>query len=362
MEEVQPVAEFTPKKPRTLVRIKRRLLKHIWLVRIGLVALVVLGIFFIVSLFGFFSKKAGLTNYGEVITNFIFAKDSKVESIRGRTNILILGKSGEGHAAGDLTDSIIFTSISLKDPTISLFSLPRDIWVPAIRAKVNSAYYWGGVKQEGGGLILAKSTVEEIVGQPVQYGLVIDFSGFTRIIDVVGGIEVDVENAFVDEKYPIPGKENDLCDGDKEYKCRYETISFQKGIQTMGGETALKFVRSRNALGDEGTDIARTARQQKVLLAVRQKVLSSKVLFSPKTLAGIWKVVRESVETDISPESGAVLARHAISAREKINTFVLLEELLVNPPISPRYDDQYVFIPAAGDWSEVHKWISERLP
>jgi LCP family protein required for cell wall assembly len=362
MEEVQPVAEFAPKKPRTLVRIKRRLLKHIWLVRIGLVALVVLGIFLIFFIFGFFSKKAGLTNYGEVITNFIFAKDSKVESIRGRTNILILGKSGEGHAASDLTDSIIFASISLKDPAISLFSLPRDIWVPAIRAKVNSAYYWGSQRQAGGGLILAKSTVEEIVGQPVQYGLVIDFSGFTRIVDVVGGIEVDVENAFTDEKYPIPGKENDLCDGDKEYKCRYETVRFERGIQLMDGETALKFVRSRNALGDEGTDIARTARQQKVLLAIRQKVLSPKVLFSPKTLFGIWKVVKESVETDISPEVGAVIARHAINAREKINTFVLAEELLFNPPISPRYDNQYVFVPANGDWSEVHKWISERLP
>ena len=271
--------------------------------------------------------------------------------------------------ASELTDTIIFASVSHNSSRVTVVSLPRDIWIPEIRAKVNSSYYWGKQKMEGGGLILAKSTVEEIVGQPVHYGLVVDFSGFTKIIDVMGKINVDVERNFIDEKYPIPGKENDECEGDaqsassrKEFKCRYETIRFESGIQKMDGATALKFVRSRNAQGEEGTDIARAARQQKVLLAIREKILSPAILLSPRKLSNIWRVVKDSIESDISADIGAVLVRRALDAREEISTFVLLEELLENPPVSPRYDNQYVFVAKAGDWSEINKWVLERLP
>jgi LCP family protein required for cell wall assembly len=362
MEEVIEIGEFAPKKPRTFQRIKRRLLKHIWLVRIGLVASILLGTFLFIALTGFIFEKVGITNCGEVISNFIFAPASKVKSLGGRTNILILGKGGERHAASELTDTIIFASVSHNNPRVTVVSLPRDTWVPAIRAKINSAYYWGKQRQEGGGLILAKSTVEEIVGFPVHYGMVVDFSGFIKIVDVIGGIEVDVERGFVDEKYPIPGKENDLCDGDPVFACRYETIKFEKGRQMMNGDTALKFVRSRNAEGEEGTDLARAARQQKVLLAIRQKVLTPGVLVSPKKLLAIWNTVRDSVETDINASEGAILLRRVLAGREKFKTYVLDEELLTNPPISPRYDNQYVFIPKAGDWSQVYSWVSQRLP
>ncbi len=362
MEEVTQSVEFAPKKPRTFQRIKRRLLKHIWLVRIGLIASILLGTFLFIALTGFIFEKVGITNYGKVISNFIFAPASKVKSLGGRTNILILGKGGEGHAASELTDTIIFASVSHQSSGISLFSLPRDIWVPAIRAKINSAYYWGKQKEEGGGLILAKSTVEEIVGTPVHYGMVVDFSGFIKIVDVIGGIGVDVERGFVDEKYPIPGKENDLCDGDPIFACRYETIKFEKGKQMMNGDTALKFVRSRNAEGEEGTDLARAARQQKVLLAIRQKVLSLGVLSSPRKLLAIWNTVRDSVETDIDASQGAILLRRVLAGRGKFQTHVLDEELLIHPPVSARYDNQYVFIPKAGDWTQVHIWVFQRLP
>ena len=362
MEEVTEIGEFAPKKARTFQRIKRRLLKHIWLVRIGLVASILLGTFLFVALTGFIFEKVGITNYGKVISNFIFAPSSKAKSLGGRTNILILGKGGEGHVASELTDTIIFASVSHNNSRVTVVSLPRDIWVPAIRAKINSAYYWGKQKKEGGGLILAKSTVEEIVGSPVHYGMVVDFSGFIKIVDVTGGIEVDVERGFVDGEYPIPGRENDLCDGDPVFACRYETIRFEKGRQTMNGDTALKFVRSRNAEGEEGTDLARASRQQKVLLSIRQKVLTPMVLTSPRKLLAIWKTVRDSVETDISASEGAILLRRVLAGREKFETHVLAEELLTHPPISPRYDNQYVFIPKAGDWSEIHRWVLERLP
>lgn len=263
--------------------------------------------------------------------------------------------------ASELTDTIIFASVSHNNSRVTVVSLPRDIWIPAIRAKINSSYYWGKQKKEGGGLILAKSTVEEIVGSPVHYGMVVDFSGFIKIVDVIGGVAVDVERGFVDEEYPIPGRENDLCDGDPVFACRYETIKFEKGRQMMNGETALKFVRSRNAEGEEGTDIAREARQQKVITAMKEKGLSPSTLLNPRKVFAIWRVLRDSLETDLDTPSAAILARRLIS-NKSTRSFVLPEDFLENPPISPRYDNQYVFVPKAGDWSEINKWVLERLP
>jgi len=113
--------------------------------------------------------------------------------------------------------------------------------------------------------VLAKSVAEEIVGIPVHYAVVVDFDFFQKVIDELGGIEVDVETDFVDDRYPIKGREDDLCNGDPKFSCRYETVEFKKGLQFMDGGAALKFVRSRNAEGDEGTDLARIARQEKVI-------------------------------------------------------------------------------------------------
>lgn len=345
-------------KSRFWLRLKRKILRHVWFVRTGLLLGIVAGVGLSFLILGFVLGRLGIPNYIHLLGDFIFTPQAQIKQQVGRTNLLILGKAGAGHTAPDLTDTVIFASVSHQEPSVVTVSLPRDIWVPAIRAKLNSAYYWGGERQPGGGIILAKSIVEEIVGEHIHYALVIDFSGFKGIVDVLGGINVDVERAFIDEKYPIPGKENDNCEGDKEYKCRYETIRFEKGIQNMNGETALKFVRSRNAEGEEGTDLARAVRQQKALVAIKNKVLTPKVFLSPKKVTGILRVVRASVETDIDLSAGAILVRRIFEARENLASYVLSEEFLIHPPISPRYDNQYVFIPKGEGWDKVHVWIS----
>jgi len=356
------------KKPKNLLRkeilfsrIKRKILKHTLLVRVGAIALFLAGIYLVFFLGGLILGNLGFSNYFKLASNFLFTPESEALSFGGRTNFLILGKGGEIHETPDLTDTLIFVSISKKPPAITLISLPRDIWITELRAKLNSAYFWGKQKEKGGGLILAKSMVEKIVGQPVHYGVVIDFSGFKELIDVLGGIEVEIERSFVDEKFPLPGKENDLCQGDPEYKCRYETIEFKKGLEVMDGERALKFVRSRNAEGEEGTDLARAARQEKVVAALKDKLLSSKTLFSLKKLKGIRKLIAEAVETDIDVNAQAVLSRQVFKARNNLKSYVLPEDLLVNPPKSYLYDNLYVFIPKKDNWEDVHKWVRSVL-
>jgi len=284
----------------------------------------------------------------------------------GRTNILVLGAAGGEHIAGDLTDTIIFLSIDHQTGKTLVLALPRDIWIPALRTKLNSVYHYQGM--DG-----TKKVVEEILGQPVHYGLLINFDVFTQIIDTLGGVEVDVERSFDDYKYPIPGKENDPCDGDPEYKCRYEHIHFEAGLQRMDGEQALKYVRSRFAEGEEGTDFARSKRQQRLLFAIKNKVLSPRTLLrlgiplSAKvgsTAGGqLIKVVLSNIETDISQERYDDLIKLVLKFRsENLQMEVLDEDRLIAPPPSKiKYDEQWVLIPRTGNWEEIQEYVATLL-
>lgn len=347
-------------------RSKRKILTHYKLVRVVGLTLVGVLIILIFSFFGKVLSNPTLLYYRSILTNFVLAPTGSLPSLNGRVNVLILGKGGLGHEAPDLTDTMIFTSIGFNGEDIFSLSLPRDIWIPELRAKLNSAYYWGKQKSPGGGIILAKSEVEKIVGMPVHYAVVFDFGTFKNVVDDLGGIDVEVENPFIDEKYPIAGRENDLCDGDVTYSCRYETIKFEKGRMHMDGETALKFVRSRNAEGDEGTDIAREARQQRVIAGVKKAVTSREFLLDFKKVRSLYNTVISSIETDITVPEAASLARKIILSKSQ-NSFVIPEEFLLHPPSSKTYDFQYVFIPQKGisagkaDWSQLQDWIRERI-
>lgn len=342
-------------------RLKRRVLKHVWTVRLGLVVVAALFLYALFTVTPLVFDRTGAVNYARAFTNFVFTPAGAIEASMGKTNILILGKGGRGHDAPDLTDTVMFVALDHETYSIATISVPRDIWIAGLRTKLNSIYYWGNQKMPGGGLTLSKSTVEEIVGQPIHYALVVDFSIFQQLIDVLGGIEVEVEREFTDEKYPIAGKQDDECEGDPEFGCRYTVVSFKQGVTTMDGATALTFVRSRNAEGVEGTDLARSVRQQKVLSAIKAKALSPTIILSPRKLYSVLSIFSDSIETDIGFDVGAYLARMALASKGGINSHIVPEELLFNPAPLSRYDNLYVFIPKAENWAEVHDWVKEAL-
>lgn len=291
-----------------------------------------------------------------LVADFIQAPTNKINSYQDRVNILIMGVGGKDHSGGDLTDTMILVSVNLEKLSITTISIPRDLWIPQIRAKINSAYHYGGIG-------LAKTSTEQVLGMSVNYVVVLDFSGFKDIVDALGGITVNVDTAFTDNLYPVAGRENDLCGGDRTLKCRYESLTFTSGPQQMSGETALKFVRSRHSESAEGTDTAREARQQKVISAIESRFLDPKVFLNPKKDLAILRVVMKSLETDINSEAGAVIARKVFDSRKSVVKYLIPDNLLINPKTSPLYDKQYVFIPKLGNgqWEEIHKWVRSLL-
>ncbi len=304
-----------------------------------------------------------------LITSLINADISSLDSYQGRTNFLVLGGGGEGHEAGDLTDTMMFVSLDLKTSDVVLLSIPRDIWLDSLQAKVNSAYHYGEERGNGQGFKLARDSVEEIVGQPIHYSIFLDFEGFVKIVDLLGGVNVKVDRSFDDYKYPIPGKENDECDGDTEYKCRYEHIHFDAGWQEMDGKVALKFIRSRNAEGEEGTDFARSQRQQKIILAIKDKLFSLKTFLNSQKILDIKKTFESHVAFDkefSDKQIGALLSLFVkfVRSENELRTLSLdtgTEEspgFLYNPPIS-QYG-QWVLIPTKS-WEEIEKYLEEKI-
>lgn len=335
-------------------KIKRRLGRYRWLIRaLAAAAAVFLGGLVWRGLWPAAKSAAGLLN----------PEISRLESFRGRTNFLLLGVGGTGHEGGDLTDSIMLVSVNLTSADTVIFSLPRDIWVESLQAKLNTAYHYGEAKQTGGGLILAQAAVGEIINQPVHYALVLDFSGFEKAIDILGGIEVDVPRGFVDRQYPIPGRENAEPES-----ARYETVEFARGRQVFDGATALKYVRSRHAEGEEGTDYARAQRQQRVILAFKDRVLAASTWLNPGKIKRLKAALVSSVKTDLPAEVYPDLVKLGIKIdQSQIRTGVLdqgssaedIPPLLYNPPVS-RYG-QWVLLPAGDDWAKVYQYVEEIL-
>ena len=169
---------------------------------------------------------------------------------------------------------------------------------------------------------------------------------FKDIIDYFGGIDIEVKNSFTDKKFPLEGKESDECNGDAEYRCRYETVHFTQGKQHMDGNTALKFVRSRNAIGKEGSDFARSLRQQAVTEEMKGKIVKTAFTFNLGKIKEMYSILDKSVQRDISNQQAAALGKKLIfDGKFYEKNFGLPRELFTIPDGSD-YEGKYVLIPA----------------
>ena len=337
----------------------------------------------IIILFVFIGGKAAINfaKFSPVLLGLLFHKDIALKKTNEQINILLLGIGGGKHEGPNLSDSIIFASINPQKNTVSLISIPRDLWIPDLNAKINTAYATGEEKRKGGGLLLSRAVVAKVLGQQIDYGIRVDFDGFIKAVDLIGGIDVAVERTVDDYEYPIEGKENDTCGHTDEdipklatsssqleaFPCRYMHIHFDKGQQHMDGITALRFVRSRHAKGVEGTDFARSNRQEKIIQGFKNRVLSIDTLLNPLKVISLFTTFSDNVDTDIPQSEIDDFVRLADKMREATIRSAVLDYgdttrsgLLVNPPISSDYRSAWVLIPRKGNgnFMEVREYVT----
>ena len=284
-----------------------------------------------------------------------------LKSTDNRTNLLVLGIGGGTHPGADLTDTMLVVSLDLGRRTMAMISIPRDIWSDTLQDKINSAYHYGEEKSReagktGGGLVLSKAIVEEVIGMPIHYSLVIDFSGFRDMIDLVGGVDVDVATAFTDPEFPVAGKEDDDCQGDPKFRCRYQALHFDAGRQLMDGERALMYARSRHAEGEEGSDFARSRRQQDVLVALKGKLSHPSSWLPPTRTIQLLSVLDRATDTDMN--IGEFLTIGKAIAKTKESATISVVDELVSPPVW--LYGRYMLVPAES-YESLHGYIKEKL-
>lgn len=342
----------------------------------------------VVGLAGFFLKDSFKGSFDPVsIAANMTATELKEAD--GRTNVLVLGydKRSMGTEGSQLTDTILVASIGKTDKDIVLISVPRDLWVKmpsGNSTKINSVYAYSGGNTNGKGAEGVKKVLEEVLGIPIHYHVLVTFDLFTQAIDILGGVDVNVENAFEDYEYPIEGMEANSCgrteDQVKEmveqgksqvqiFPCRYQHIKFSQGVQPMDGETALKYARSRHGNNNEGTDFARARRQQRVITAIKDKALSIQTLINPAKLKELYDLYSKNIDTNI--DLGTVQNFYVLSQQisfDKVVSVVLDDRsdadaggLLYHPEDPAPYGGQYVLVPQTGDYSQIHAFVQRYL-
>ncbi len=207
-------------------------------------------------------------------------------------NIVLLGVDAEtSDDQPPRSDTTIVIQIKPASNEVTMMSIPRDlmVFIPGFgQDKFNAAYPIGEARRgddadegeiAGGGPTLVAQTIGANFDIQIHYFVTIDFDGFRRVVDTVGGVVVDVETQLSDNLYPT----DDL---------RLTRVYFPTGLQKMDGETALQYVRTRHA----DSDFGRAERQQQVLLAIREQAVSRELFLQARSLISD---LQDTVRTDL---------------------------------------------------------------
>jgi len=243
----------------------------------------------------------------------------------GRINILLLGMRGENVVGGGLlADTIMVVSIKPVEKKISMISIPRDLYVTVpnetYQQKINYVYFNGEQKDKnGGGIKDMKQVISDISGVPIHYALTINFKGFEQLVDAIGGVKLNLDQAFTE---PLQFHEEKVCDpsvftvksGNFQYKKNERgkivatyplcynsneecggVFSLPAGEQTLDGKKALCYVRSRVT----SSDFERARRQQQVLKEIKRNAFNVGTLVDFGKVNDILNSLGDNVKTDL---------------------------------------------------------------
>lgn len=270
----------------------------------------------------------------------------------GYTNFLLLGTGDPDHEGKDLTDSIIVASLHQKEKRAIMTSIPRDLFIKVDATygqKINSIYanvlYETEEQEQAYAAII--DAAEQISGRKIHRYLRINFSTFEKIIDDMGGITINVPKSIVDTEYP----DNHLG---------YQTFRIDAGLQTINGETALKYARSRHST----SDFDRSTRQQDLLLAIKENAKAKGILTSPSKIKKIYERLQEGIDTDLTSREIIELASIAVDFdRSQLMNLGLHDDpvnkggFLYAPP-RYLYSGAYVLRPLGERFDIIHTYLN----
>lgn len=278
-----------------------------------------------------------------------------------RVNVMLLGKGGGAHEAPDLTDTIIIASIDPIHNESTLVSVPRDLYVKpdgefgyskinAVYANAkNNATANGKSKKdaEAAGLKAIEKTLESKMGIPIHYYGVIDFAGFKKAIDTVGGITINVKEQLYD---PSIAWEND-----------WNPVIAEKGVQQFDGKRALLYARSRQS--SPRGDFDRSERQREVMVALKDKIFSAGTYSNPVKVTQLLDAFGGNIQTNFSIDE--IMKLYGIG--NETQSANIKSVGLSDPPndfiTTDTYNGQSVVVPKAGldDFSQIQAFLRKTL-
>jgi LCP family protein required for cell wall assembly len=226
------------------------------------------------------------------------------------TDILVLGVDGRGNEGfNSRTDSIMLVGIDPRTLYVSVLSLPRDLFIEAPgygSQRINTLNALGEQTEKGRGPLLLSAAIQQTFAVGVERSIRLDFAGFVKMVDAVGGVTIDVERTIVDDMYPTD-------------EGGVTTVRFDSGVQQMDGERALIYARTRHA----DDDYYRAARQQQVLSALLRR------LVNPARWPGVLQVINQSVDTNLTLWDMLTLAPPVLLNAGRYDQLVLNREYIV---------------------------------
>ena len=291
-------------------------------------------------------------NFFQKVTHLISGRYRQLAGEKDdRINILLLGVGGTNHESGNLADTIILGSFKPNTNQVAMMSIPRDLTVDSAKygqVKINAINAYAEAKTKNSGGQATIDTIDSLLNTKIHYYITVDFSGFERIIDEFGGVDIEVERDLVDYQYPILGKEFVYP-----VENRFETLVIKKGLQHLDGALALKYARSRHAIGIEGSDFARSQRQQKIIMALKEKVFSLDTLLSPSRIKSLLSAYQNHIQTNL--ELWEILKLAQIG--QDINVQNIINQNLTNGDDGLLYADMidgaYVLLPNDGNFEQI---------
>jgi LCP family protein required for cell wall assembly len=259
-----------------------------------------------------------------------------------RTNLLLLGIDRRGGTDWAYrTDTIMIFGLS-SGGRAAILSIPRDLQLQIPGSgedRINTANVYGYLQDyPGGGPALLEATVEASFRIPIDGYLMLDFHAFERIVDALGGVDVEVEEPLHDTRYPDPRPGDPYA---------YKTVHFDAGLQHMDGQRALEYARSRMST----SDFDRARRQQQVLLAIWASALK---LESVPRWPAVAMAITEAIKTDLGPDEMLSLALRAA----RIDPSNIGQAVLGHPYVSAyrRSDGAAVQLP---NWELINRLVEE---
>ena len=284
---------------------------------------------------------------------------------RSRLNFLILGLDPRNDQLEqtNTTDTIILASFNLNTATVSLVSLPRDLWYYPLSVKINQIYPLS-LEQTSDQFDFIQDHFSTIIGQKIDHTLILTTQDLIDFVDILGGVNVNLNTGFTDNQFPNP----DYIKNPSLQIPIYITISFPAGLNHLDQSNVGYFVRSRkNAeiATAGGTDLGRTYRQQLLLEAIIQKIIDNS--FNLLLLKNVYRFYHQQIQTNFSDQNTIDLL---LAVRSQLLNFNL-KKITIPAGEDPQTDliyypgrlfrGQWVFLPQEENYQSLQRFIQDSL-